>query len=129
MIMTDQGYESHSDEKIVGIYDDMTALEGGELKDEKVEELDKCEGRLLVTMRALSIHSTHEEEIRRQNIFHAKCQINKNICLMIIDGGSCTNVVSTLLVEKNRLPTIPHSHPYHLQWFSDKGEVKVNSQT
>ena len=42
--------------------------------------------------------------------------------------GSCTNVVSTLLVEKLGLPTTKHSHPYELQWFSDRDEVKVNLQ-
>ena len=47
---------------------------------------------------------------------------------MIIDGGSCTNVVSTLLVKKLGLSTISHPYPYQLQWFSDRGEVKVNSQ-
>ncbi|KNH03669.1 hypothetical protein BRCH_02722c [Candidatus Burkholderia brachyanthoides] len=47
---------------------------------------------------------------------------------MIIDSGSSTNIVSTLLVEKLRLPTIKHPNPYRLQWLSDRGEVKVISQ-
>ena len=47
---------------------------------------------------------------------------------MIIDSESCTNVVSTLLIEKLGLPTIKHLHPYRLQWFSDRGKVKVHLQ-
>jgi hypothetical protein len=47
---------------------------------------------------------------------------------MIIDGGSCTNVASTILVEKLNLPTLKHSRPYKLQWLQDCGEIKVNKQ-
>ncbi|RDY03764.1 hypothetical protein CR513_12625, partial [Mucuna pruriens] len=34
---------------------------------------------------------------------------------MIIDGGSCTNVASTTLVEKLNLQTIKHPRPYKLE--------------
>ena len=47
---------------------------------------------------------------------------------MIIDGGSCTNVASTSLVEKLKLKTLKHPRPYKLQWLNDCGEVKVNKQ-
>ena len=47
---------------------------------------------------------------------------------MIIDGGSCTNVASTTLVEKLNLPTLKQPRPYKLQWLNDCGEVKVNKQ-
>ena len=39
-------------------------------------------------------------EQQRENIFHTRCHINNKVCSMIIDGGSCTNVASTTLVEK-----------------------------
>jgi hypothetical protein len=47
---------------------------------------------------------------------------------LIIDGGSCTNVASTNLVEKLNLPTLKHSRPYKLQWLNDCGEVRVDRQ-
>ena len=107
--MTDQGYKSQSDSEAAGIYDDMPPLE----EDEKVaEDLDPVEGNVFVTMRFLSINTVHNEEVQRSNIFHTKCQINKKVCLMIIDSESCTNVVSTLLIEKLGLPTTKHPHPY-----------------
>jgi hypothetical protein len=43
-------------------------------------------------------------------------------------GGSCTNVASTILVEKLNLPTLKHSRPYKLQWLNDCGEVRVDRQ-
>ncbi|KAA3479759.1 reverse transcriptase [Gossypium australe] len=47
---------------------------------------------------------------------------------MIVDGGSCTNVASTLMVEKLGLPTTKHPHPYKLQWLNDGGELKVTKE-
>ena len=47
---------------------------------------------------------------------------------MIIDGGSCTNVASTIMVEKLGLSTLKHPWQYKLQWLNDSGEVKVNKQ-
>jgi hypothetical protein len=42
--------------------------------------------------------------------------------------GSCTNVASTILIEKLNLPTLKHSKPYKLQWLNDCGEVRVDRQ-
>ena len=47
---------------------------------------------------------------------------------LIIDSGSCTNVVSSSLVEKLGLPCVKHSRPYCLQWLNDSGEVIVSKQ-
>ena len=47
---------------------------------------------------------------------------------MIIDGRSCTNAASTIMVEKLGLPTLKYPRPYKLQWLNDSGEVKVNKQ-
>ena len=47
---------------------------------------------------------------------------------MIADGGSCTNVASTKVVDKLGLTTISHTKPYKLQWLSEKGEIIVNKQ-
>jgi hypothetical protein len=48
--------------------------------------------------------------------------------VLIIDGGSCTNVVSTTLVEKLSLPLLKHPRPDKLQWLNECGKVKVNKQ-
>ena len=51
--------------------------------------------------------------------------VNNKVCSLIIDGGSCTNVASALLVEKLQLQTLKHPRPYKLQWLNDSGEVRV----
>jgi hypothetical protein len=47
---------------------------------------------------------------------------------MIIDNGSCTNVVSTTSVEKLGLTTLPHPRPYSLRWLNENGEIRVTKQ-
>ncbi|KAH9704927.1 hypothetical protein KPL70_011665 [Citrus sinensis] len=82
----------------------------------------------LVARRALSVQVREDEAVQRENIFHTKCYIQDKVCSMISDRGRCTNVASTIMVEKLRLPTLKHPHPYKLQWLNDSGEVKVNKQ-
>ncbi|KAK5839767.1 hypothetical protein PVK06_008604 [Gossypium arboreum] len=54
----------------------------------------------------------------------ADCQVKGKVCSLIIDGGSCTNVASTLMVEQLGFPTTKHLSPYRLQWLNDGGEIK-----
>jgi len=68
------------------------------------------------------------DDTQRENIFHTRCLINNKLCSLIIDGGSCTNVASTRVVEKLALSIIFHTKPYKLQSLSAKGEIMVNKQ-
>jgi hypothetical protein len=61
-------------------------------------------------------------------LFHTRCFVNNKVCSVIIDGGSCTNVASTYLVEKLALTTLKRPLPYHLQWLNECGEVEVTRQ-
>uniref|UniRef100_A0A2N9FLT0 RNA-directed DNA polymerase n=1 Tax=Fagus sylvatica TaxID=28930 RepID=A0A2N9FLT0_FAGSY len=84
------------------------------------------EGESLVARHALSAQVKEDDMVQqRKNIFHTRCHINNKVCCMIIDGGSCTNVAGTTLVEKLNLPTLKHPRPYKLQWLNDYGEIKV----
>ena len=47
---------------------------------------------------------------------------------MIINGWSCTNVASALLVEKLKLPALKHPRPYKMQRLNDSGEVRVQKR-
>ncbi|KAK1651401.1 hypothetical protein QYE76_069206 [Lolium multiflorum] len=53
------------------------------------------------------------------------CRIGGKSIKVIIDGGSCHNLASTELCEKLNLTLRKHPHPYHVQWLSDKGNVKI----
>jgi hypothetical protein len=59
------------------------------------------EAKSLVARHALSAQVKEDDmKQQRENIFRTRCHINNKVCIMIIDGGSCTNVTSTILVEK-----------------------------
>jgi hypothetical protein len=81
-----------------------------------------------VARRALSLQAKGVDEVQRENIFHTRSYVKDKVCSMIIDGGSCTNVVSTIMVEKLGLPMVKHPRPYKLQWLNDSGEIRVNKQ-
>ncbi|KAL4302735.1 hypothetical protein GQ457_10G012240 [Hibiscus cannabinus] len=92
------------------------------------EELEHAvEGEALIVKRSLSMQPMEGDE-QRENIFHTRGHIGGKVCFAIIDGGSCTNVASTLMVKKLGLATTKHPRPYKLQWLNDEGELKVSKQ-
>ena len=82
--------------------------------DEDVEYL--VTGELLVTRRALNVHvkGEYNEVVQCDNNFHTRCHIRDKVCSVVIDGGSCTNVANTELVEKLSLLTMKHPTSYYL---------------
>ncbi|XP_014496763.1 uncharacterized protein LOC106758342 [Vigna radiata var. radiata] len=86
------------------------------------------DGNLLVIRRLLGQVHKDCDTTQRENIFHTRCLIASRVCSMIIDEGSCTNVASSRIVEKLKLPTIAYAKPYKLQWLSEEGEILVNKQ-
>ena len=87
-----------------------------------------CEGDLLVVRRMLGQVQQPFDENQRENIFHTRCLNNDKLCSLIVDGGSCTNVASTRVVDKLGLPTISHAKPYRLQWLSEEGKIIVKKR-
>ncbi|KAE8700504.1 putative CCCH-type zinc finger family protein [Hibiscus syriacus] len=58
----------------------------------------------------------------RTNIFHTTCTVADKVCKMIIDSGSCENVVSEEVVQKLQLKTDRHPKPYKLSWLNKGSE-------
>ena len=86
------------------------------------------QGELMVARRALSVQAKEDDKMQQDNIFHTRCHVQNKVCSVIIDGGSCTNVASTTMVEKLGMPTSKHPRHYKLQWLNDSGEVRGNKQ-
>ncbi|XP_074303261.1 uncharacterized protein LOC141637713 [Silene latifolia] len=82
----------------------------------------------LVLRRTLQANTEPITTEQRDQIFHTKCQVKDKWCSVIIDGGSCTNVASTEMVEKLALVTMVHPKPYNLHWLDDGSKVKVTRQ-
>ncbi|RDX99596.1 hypothetical protein CR513_17328, partial [Mucuna pruriens] len=121
MIMMDNGKvesERSSD-------DEMPLLE--DCSDMEVAEpIDRV---VLDTRHALSIQPKEDGDVEpHEHIPNTRCLVQGKVCNMILDGGSCTNVVGTNLVEKINLQIVKQPRPYKLQWLSNIGEVKVDKQ-
>ena len=65
---------------------------------EEVED-DADEGEMLVLRRVLNGQKSTKDE-QRENIFYTRCTVQGKVCSLIIDGGSCANVVSLTMIEK-----------------------------
>ncbi|XP_035546395.1 uncharacterized protein LOC109000434 [Juglans regia] len=121
MVINAQGeLESENEEEVDN--DDMPSMEDAD------DEQNAVVGDLLVARRVLNVQVKEEESNQRENLFHTRCFVNNKVCSVIIDGGSCTNVASTYLVEKLALTTLKHPQPYRLQWLNECGEIKVTRQ-
>jgi hypothetical protein len=81
--------------------------------------------RNIIVQRVLSAQPETSGQQQRHNLFQTFFVIKDRHAHVIIDGGSCNNLVSSDLVKKLSLPTCPHPHPYHIQWFNDIDKVKV----
>ena len=119
MVMRDNGEIETDNESDC---DSMPSLE------DAGDEEYAVQGELMVARRALSVQAKEDDEMQRDNIFHTRCHVQNKVCSVIIDGGTCTNVASTTMVEKLGMPTCKHPRPYKLQWLNDSGEVRVNKQ-
>ncbi|RDY00592.1 hypothetical protein CR513_16210, partial [Mucuna pruriens] len=87
------------------------------LEDYSDVEVAKLVNRdILVTRHALSIQPKEDGDMEQhEHNFHTRCHINDKVCSMIIYSGSCTNVASTIIVEKINLKTSKNTRPYKLQ--------------
>ena len=85
-------------------------------------------GEMLIVRRSLHTAPVNDNSWLRHNIFHTRCTSHGKVCDIIIDSGSCENVVSNYMVDKLQLPTQPHPHPYKLQWLNKGNEVKVTKR-
>ncbi|XP_051120410.1 uncharacterized protein LOC127244115 [Andrographis paniculata] len=107
--------------------DEVVEAEAEAGSDEDVEEVCDEDLLSLVVMRALtSLPREDKDAGQRENLFHCHCKVAGHTISMILDSGSCTNVISSYVVEKLSLNTTPHPKPYNLHWMSDEGVVRVD---
>ena len=110
--------------------------ENGREINDLVEEVQKNEEELedrihlaLITRRLVKTQVTENDvDDQRDNLFHTRCFVKGTACGLVIDSGSWTNVVSTMLIKRLQIPTKDHPKPYKLQCLNDSGTMKVVSQ-
>ena len=94
--------------------DEMKENEMPLLEDVENKEYIALGELTLVARRVLGVQVKEDEVVQQENIFHTRCYVQDKVRSMIIDRGSCTNVASTIIVEKLGLLTLKHLRPYKL---------------
>lgn len=80
-----------------------------------VEVENPVHGDFFLSRRVLGIHNKEDsDEEQCEHIFHTRCYVKDKLCTMIVDSDSCTNVTSTLLMDKLNLQTHKHSKLHKL---------------
>ncbi|PKU87302.1 RNA-directed DNA polymerase [Dendrobium catenatum] len=108
---------------------DEDSGEGNSTQLQETEQIIPAdEGELLVIRRLLNTQYEPKRQWLRHNIFRTRCTVHGKVCNLIIDSGSCENVVSSLMIEKLQLATQPHPQLYKLVWLKKGNEIEVNRQ-
>nr|GEW05586.1 hypothetical protein [Tanacetum cinerariifolium] len=88
-------------------YEDVCRLALKVEKQQKNQDIDELvyadQGEALVTQRVLNVDVAETDDDMswlRNNIFRTKCTTKGKVCSVIIDGGSCDNMVAKSMVEK-----------------------------
>jgi Zinc knuckle/Retroviral aspartyl protease len=81
-----------------------------------------------LVMRRLCLGPKSTEDWRRHAIFKTMCVIENKKCVVIIDSGSCKNVISEEAVKKLHLSTTTHTNPYKLGWVNKGAKIQVNKR-
>ena len=118
-IATEDGYISTSD------IEDEEEKENDDGEEEILGGEDTVTYRSAIVQRVLNTQVQQPDQLQHHNLFQIFFVINNRCVRVIIDGGSCNNLVSSELVKKLGLTTRPHQHPYHIQWLNDSGKAKV----
>ncbi|GJZ47210.1 RNA-directed DNA polymerase, partial [Tanacetum coccineum] len=121
--------------QLVIIMDDEAPVYDTENEDDMVKETDELvyadQGEALVTQRVLNadvVKTGDDSSWLRNNIFCTKCTTKGKVCTIIIDGGSCDNMVAISMVEKLSLDVEDHAESYQLTWLK-KGKRRQGITT
>ena len=110
-----------------GCADGEPLYDGDESLQEEFVEGDT--GPLLVVRRAcFSPRDMAGDNWLRNHIFQSTCTIGGKVCSLVIDPGSCENVVSQETVGKLNLSTEQHPKPYRLSWLKKGTLVTVSKR-
>ncbi|KAH9763915.1 Endonuclease [Citrus sinensis] len=95
---------------------------------QSVEEHGDSGPMLIVNRAFFTPKGQDKHKWLRQNIFQTTCTIGGKVCRMVINSGSCENVISEEAITKLNLKTEPHQTPYKLTWLKKGNQVTVSKR-
>ncbi|KAF5766807.1 putative nucleotidyltransferase, Ribonuclease H [Helianthus annuus] len=117
--------------QLVAFVDETDPTYDTDKEEDTTEIVYPDRGEALISRRVLSIPvSDTDDDTKwlRHNIFRTKCTAKGRVCMVIIDGGSCENIVAHTMVEKLGLQTQEHPNPYQITWLKKGNLVKVTQR-
>ncbi|KAK9733218.1 hypothetical protein RND81_04G051900 [Saponaria officinalis] len=101
-----------------------------ESDEEEVHEVEPYsdEEKEALVLRTLHTEAAPDETEQRERLFHSRCKVNDRICTLIVDSGSCTNVIARDIITKLKILTKDHPKPYRLHWLDGNNGVMVKKQ-
>ena len=90
--------------------------EGSDSEDDTGHEEFLDSIRLVAVVRCILGQPKDTVNWRRTTIFHTWINIGDKNCKIIIDSESCINALSSSLIPKIGLKTVPHPSPYKVTW-------------
>ncbi|CAB4282663.1 unnamed protein product [Prunus armeniaca] len=84
--------------------------------------------RLAVLRCTLTLPKNDTEDWRRTSIFHTYIKSDDKKCKVIIDNGSCINVVSTLTVSCLGLSPYKLPEPHKVAWMDDTSSIPITQR-
>lgn len=83
--------------------------------------------RTLIFPKKVSMQEEDDEDSwLRNNIFRIRCTLGEKVCNMVINGSSCENLVSNLIVDKLNSICEIHPNPYHVSWIKKNNAMIIN---
>ncbi|XP_031120876.1 uncharacterized protein LOC116024113 [Ipomoea triloba] len=109
----------------VNLIEENEEDEDGE-EESYIEEIVEEDGEHVSCVVQHLLYTTEDKSPnQRNNIFRAYCSVLGKVCKLIIDNGSCDNIVSKTLVQHLSLQTLPHPRPYKMGWIKEGPSVSV----
>ena len=76
------------------------------------EEDDDGEVEPAYVIRRMMLTPKQEENTQRHQLFCTRCTIGRRVFDLIMDSGSCENIVGREVVKQLQLPVEKHPNPY-----------------
>ncbi|XP_073116020.1 uncharacterized protein [Elaeis guineensis] len=103
-----------------------------DLEDEPQEDEGICEpdggddyDKYNYVVRKVMLAPKHEDNTQCHNLFRTTCTIFEKIFDLIVDGGSCENIIFRDIAKLLQLPVEKHPEPYVIKWIKEVKGIKV----
>jgi hypothetical protein len=90
--------------------------EDGGAEEEFVTEEAESGSLFMLKRVCFTLRKVEDGDEQRNNLFHSRCTIGGKVCHLVIDSGSCENIVAEEVVKKMALEMEQHPTLYHLEW-------------